>query len=364
MKNKASSRVLIAEDDYLVAAMVKRLLQEAGHEVVGEAADGHEALEKTAELHPDVVVMDIQMPEMDGIEAARRIQADCPTPVVILTAYETPELVAAASAAGVGAYLVKLPTSREFERAIAIAIARFDDMQELRRLNAELEARNEELDAFAHTVAHDLKNSVTPIMGFADVLLRNMDSMPEEQVRECLNYISLGGRKMWDVIDALLKLAEVRQTDVPVEPLDMGEVIANVQQRLAFALQSSQAELVLPARWPSALGYGAWVEEVWVNYIDNALKYGGRPPRVELGASDLRDGLVRFWVRDNGPGLSPEQQKHDLFAPFKRGERVHAAGSGLGLSIVRRIVEKLGGQVGLECPPGTGCTFWFTLPKW
>jgi signal transduction histidine kinase len=119
------------------------------------------------------------------------------------------------------------------------------------------------------------------------------------------------------------------------------------------------------------------VEEVWVNYLSNAIKYGGQPPRVELGSS-LQDpplagggptaqsapsetGWVRFWVRDNGLGLTPDEQGR-LFTLFTRLEQTRVKGHGLGLSIVRRIVDKLGGEVGVESEIGEGSTFWFTLP--
>jgi len=140
MNNQETVRVLIVEDDYLVSKMIEGLLEDIGYTVVGEAADGLEAVEMTQSLGPDVVLMDIKMPVMDGFEATRRIHETCPTPVVMLTAYDTPEMVEEASAAGAGAYVVKPPYGREMERAITIAMARFRDMMALRRLNAELQA--------------------------------------------------------------------------------------------------------------------------------------------------------------------------------------------------------------------------------
>ena len=102
--------------------------------------------------------------------------------------------------------------------------------------------------------------------------------------------------------------------------------------------------------------------EVWVNYISNALKYGGTPPHVELGATVRREnGQVRFWVRDDGPGIEPDEIAK-LFTPFQRLGEIPVQGYGLGLSIVRRIVERLDGQVGTESEIGRGSTFWFTLP--
>ncbi len=144
MSHQENVRVLIAENDYLVSKMIEGLLEKVGYTTVGVAADGLETVEMTRSLRPDIVLMDIKMPVMDGIEATRHIYESCPTPVVILSAYDMPELLERASMAGVGAYLVKPPNRREIERAIAIAMARFDDVMELRRLNAELQTINQE----------------------------------------------------------------------------------------------------------------------------------------------------------------------------------------------------------------------------
>jgi signal transduction histidine kinase len=300
---------------------------------------------------------------MDGIEAARRIRELCPTPVVVLTAYETPELVAQAGAAGVGAYLIKPPNAQELERAITIARTRFNDMMRLHRLNTELQARNDDLDTFAHTVAHDLQSPLGLIIGFAD-FLQGESELTEESV-EYLEAMIKNGRKMKNIISELQLLAGVRRADVTLKPLDMAEIVAESQQRLAYMIKEHQAEIILPEEpWPTALGYASWVEEVWVNYLSNGIKYGGRPPRLELGATARPDGMVRFWVRDNGPGLTLEEQNR-LFVPFTQLDQVRARGHGLGLSIVRRIIEKLGGQVGVESEavPGRGSIFSFTLPE-
>ena len=118
--------------------------------------------------------------------------------------------------------------------------------------------------------------------------------------------------------------------------------------------------------WPEAVGYAPWIEEVWVHYLSNALKYGGSPPQIELGAEPLinpRSGLaeVRFWVRDNGSGLSPEKQAL-LFACSEQPKNMRTGRRGLGLSIVKRITEKLAGRAGVESSPGNGSTFFFILP--
>ena len=244
----------------------------------------------------------------------------------------------------------------------AAAIANAQLFHALQQRTTQLQARNEELDAFAHTVAHDLKNPLTNIIGFAEALDKHCERMPAEELRGHLHRIAQNGRKMSRIIDELLLLAGVRKMEVKVEPLDMASIVSEAVQRLADMIEEGHAEIRLPDTWPAALGYAPWVEEVWVNYLSNAIKYGGRPPRIEMGATVQPDGMVRFWVRDNGPGLTPEAQAR-LFTPFTRLDQVRAEGHGLGLSIVRRIVTRLGGQVGVQSELGQGSTFTFTLKR-
>ncbi len=233
----------------------------------------------------------------------------------------------------------------------------------LRQYTLELDRRNQELDAFAHTVAHDLKSPVSAIIGFADYTIAVYDTMAPDIVLDSLRHITRSGHKLNHIIEALLLLSGVRQQQVSPQPLVMGSIVAETLQRLAPLIREYEARITLPeaSAWPVALGYGPWIEEVWVNYLSNALKYGGRPPRVELGSTAPVNGRARFWVRDNGPGLRPEDRDR-LFQPFARLGRVQVEGFGLGLSIVRSIVEKLGGEVGLTSEPGSGTVFFFSLP--
>ncbi len=238
--------------------------------------------------------------------------------------------------------------------------------RELERRNAELDARNAELDAFAHTVAHDLKNPLAVLVGFSTLLEARLERMPTEKVYANLARITQTGNKMTNIIDELLLLSSVRKVDeVEARPLDMAAIVKEARQRLADMTSRSQGTIVVPETWPIAVGYAPWVEEIWINYLSNALKYGGTPPHVELGATHSHDdpnASVRFWCRDNGPGLTEEEQAL-LFTQFTRLHEVRAEGHGLGLSIVRRIVEKLGGTAGVESELGHGCTFWFALPQ-
>jgi PAS domain S-box-containing protein len=239
----------------------------------------------------------------------------------------------------------------------------------LRQANIELLARNEELDAFGHTVAHDLKSALSLIYGHAKLLESDHATMTTEQVQRSTQTLGQMALKMDTIIEELMLLTGLRHAQVEMKPLEMNTIVAEAGLRLAGLIEHYHAEIICPPNWPVALGHGPWVEEVWVNYISNAIKYGGAPPRVELGADvwpvplgESGVGGIRFWVRDNGAGLAPEAQAR-LFTPFERLDQTRATGHGLGLSIVRRIVEKMGGQVSVESDgiAGRGCTFSFTL---
>lgn len=155
---EAPTRVLIADDESLAREKIRELLEKLGYIVAGEAADGEDALAMTRNLRPDLVLLDINMPGMAGLEAAKLIQERHPTPIIIMTAYQTPELLQNAADAGIGAYLVKPPDIRQIERAIPIALARFQDLTALRRINAELRA-----EILARQKAEDERNQLAHV---------------------------------------------------------------------------------------------------------------------------------------------------------------------------------------------------------
>lgn len=231
---------------------------------------------------------------------------------------------------------------------------------DLRRFATELQARNAELDAFAHTVAHDLKNPLTQVIGFAETLQEIYRTLEPQEVSQYLSYIAKSGRSMDATIDALLLLSSVLTVEeVETELLDMAAIVSETLETLAPMVEDYQAEVVLPDAWHVVRGYAPWIKVVWLNYLTNALKYGGEPPRLELG-SDVQAGMIRYWVCDNGPGLTEEEQAK-LFVPFSRLHESRAKGYGLGLSIVGRILDKLQGNAGVESEPGQGSCFYFAL---
>ena len=242
--------------------------------------------------------------------------------------------------------------------AIAIENARLID--KLHQRTIELEVQNQELDAFAYTVAHDLKTPLSGMVTTGNLLIEYTDQISEDEKQELLRRIVRNGMRMDNIIRELLLLASVRKEEIELRPVNMATVVDGVLERLDYMVKQYNAEVSLPDSWPVGIGYPPWVEEVWANYLSNALKYGGRPPHVLFGADRPNTEWVRFWIQDNGNGISPADQE-TLFVPFARLNQVSVQGQGLGLSIVQRIAEKLDGQVGVESKLGIGSRFWFTL---
>ncbi len=146
MSTNNSVRVLVVEDDFLVSKEISRAVKKIGHEIIAEVSTGEEAIEITCEQNPDVVLMDIQLPGIDGIRASEKIQTLCPTPVIILSAYDSQDLVQRAGDTGVGTYLTKPPKPLEIERAIVISMARHADLMICRELYEKLAEKNRELE--------------------------------------------------------------------------------------------------------------------------------------------------------------------------------------------------------------------------
>ena len=361
MNNDKRQNILVVDDTPENLRLLASILTEQGYRV-RPAPSGRHALATVKKELPDLILLDIKMPELDGYEVCGRLKADeqtCDVPIIFISALnEIFDKVTAFSVGGVD-YITKPFQVEEVIARVHTHLALQEMRQRLQQQNKQLQEQNKELNAFAHTVAHDLKNPLAQITGSLSLVQEYAPTL-EEDLREALQ-ISIGAsHKMRSIIDELLLLASIRKEAVQTAPLNMADIIKQALSRLQPMLDEYQPKLLIPDEWPLAQGHGPWIEEVWANYLSNGLKYGGHPPRLELDAAPQSDGMIRFWVRDNGPGLSLQAQAK-LFTEFTRLDQIRVQGYGLGLSIVRRIMDKLGGQVGLESEPGQGSLFYFTL---
>ena len=351
-------KILIIEDKPENISILFDFLEQYDYELL-VATDGESGLEVVKETIPDLILLDVMMPGINGFETCRRLKKQSELkdiPVIFMTALSELENKIAGFEAGGVDYVTKPFQQQELLRRIHTHLKIYD-------LQRELVQKNNELEAFSHTVAHDLKNPLNIIVNSTELVEMAYEAGDASKLNKYLTKIRNTAYKAADIIESLLLLAGTsRHKQLFIQPLDMRFVIAKVKERLDFILKDYPGgELKMPKQWPFISGYPAWVEEIWINYISNAFKYGGQPPVVELGMDEYED-FIRFWVRDNGPGLSQEEQAR-LFVPFTRLHTHRADGHGLGLSIVQSIVTKLGGKVGIESTLGQGSLFYFTLPR-
>ncbi len=221
-----------------------------------------------------------------------------------------------------------------------------------------------DLDAYASNVAHDLKNPIGVISAYSSLLVSDLEGQISAEDFKLLKRIETTADTMERIVNALLSLAKLRREHIRAQAVDMNAIVSAAEQRLQPMIDKFAAHLTVDRSLPPALGHAIWLEEVWTNYLSNAIKYGGSPPEISIGATILDETTVRYWVRDNGSGVPPELQSK-LFARFERLGQQRFIGHGLGLSIVREVVEKLGGTVGVisQGEVGKGAIFFFTLPR-
>ncbi len=250
-----------------------------------------------------------------------------------------------------GAFLAVILASRRQRGALARQRA------ELEAVNAELRTANEDLEQFAYVASHDLGEPLRTIAGFAELLQQRAAKRLSDTDREYVDHIAAGAARARTLIDDLLAYARSGGSDLRVEPVDCGLVAADVVRDLHA---SDRVELgVLPV----VAADRVLLSQVLQNLIANGLKFtaGGAPGRVDVGAVRLDDGW-RFDVRDHGIGISPEHAEA-VFGMFRRlNGQDEFAGTGMGLAICRRIVERHGGRIWVTAAPQGGSIFSFTLP--
>jgi PAS domain S-box-containing protein len=242
-----------------------------------------------------------------------------------------------------------------------------DELKETnKKLMAEIETREkliDDLDSFAHTVAHDLKNTLGTIVSASEILEEAVNIGNEKHAAQLASLIKKSAGKSIRITQELLIFARSSHMEIEKNDLDMKSVFEEAAGQLNGLIEKEKAEIQLPESWLPAIGYAPWVEEVWVNYLSNAIKYGGAPPKIKVGSERLKNNTIKYWIKDNGKGLTVEEQSQ-LFQKYTRLAPEEAEGHGLGLTIVKRIINKLGGNVGVESKekPKEGSIFYFTLP--
>lgn len=372
MNKMNSTNILIAEDDFLVSEEISRTAKKIGYNIVGVAANGEIAIKKVKELLPDVVLMDIKMPKMNGIEAAKTIQDQCPTPIVMLTAHESMDMVNDAKDAGVGAYLTKPPRADEIERAVTIAIARQSDLIRTRKLLKQLQASEENLrsvnaqkDRLFSIIAHDLKNPFNSLIGFSSFLLAEYDDISEEEKKQYIEYIEKSSKESFQLLENLLNWANTQTglTKVNKSIFNIRETVErSISIHEGMALNKNiQIETIKDDIEIYADKY--MIETVIRNLISNAIKFTPEFGHVKISYKQAGD-MCEISVEDSGIGMTEETINSLFMIGIKNSLRgtKDEKGSGIGLYLCQEFVDLNDGKISIDSEFGKGTTFNIAIP--
>jgi signal transduction histidine kinase len=376
-------RVLVVEDNADLRSYLRSLLEPRF--AVELAVDGLDGLERARGAPPSLVLTDVMMPKLDGFALCERLKFDPLTaavPVIMLTAraelgeklrglelgaddyvlkpFNPKELLARVSAQ------VNLHRMQRQLQTYATELERLVDEQvgAIRRQNQTLEEAQKEMEDFLFIASHDLQSPLVTIAGYTHLLQARTAAAMGPVEQRAAERIQLAVKAMQALTESLLTLARARRREPEASRLDLRELVRQVSGELGARLDEVQAEVTTTDLPASFLGDRTQIAQILRNLVGNAVKYRdeSRPLRIEIGCRDEGDANVLF-VRDNGVGID-RAYHHLIFRPLSRLEQVkEVGGTGMGLYIVRKIAEALGGRAWVESEPGAGSNFCVLLPK-
>lgn len=362
----AAEKILVVEDERVVARDIEKRLKKLGYVVSASVASGEAALEKVAECRPDLVLMDIRLKgQLDGIEAAEQIRADFGTPVIYLTAYADEATLQRAKVTEPFGYIVKPFDERDLQVAIEIALRRRLSEMAI-RVALEKEKELSELKSrFWSMAAHELRSPMTSILSCAQLLEQENHRLTEERRREFLYMIQQSVRSMDQLLNDLLAVGRVEGGSLRFEPapLDLEEFCRGLVEEIQFSAGVNHS-ITFRSQGPceDACLDPKLLRHILTNLISNAVKYSHPGSPIYFDLSCMAEEIT-LQVRDTGIGIPPDTQKH-LFEPFQRAGNVgNIPGTGLGLTMVKRCLDLHNGQIAIESEEGVGTSITVKLPQ-
>ncbi len=387
----SKGQILIVEDEGITALHIRNTLEGLGYDVVGISSYGEDAINKAAEVRPDLVLMDIILKGIvDGIDAAEKIRSILNIPVIYLTAHADEGTLQRAKLTEPFGYIVKPFSERDLSISIEFALYRSrmeadrhrlisqlrENLSEreaaeerisalneqMKRHIDELAAANGELEAFNYSVSHDLRVPLRLIKSYAEMLTDDHAGGLDEEGGRLLTSIRSHALKMDELINALITLAQVGRQELHISLLDMERLARTAFDELAATLPDREVRFAVHPL-PQAGGDLPLIRQVLSNLLRNALKFtrNRKIAKIEVGGR-AEDFEIVYFVKDNGAGFDT-QFSDRLFRAFQRlHTQKEFEGTGIGLSIVQRIIARHGGRVWAEGRPDEEATFYFSLP--
>lgn len=354
-----NTKIMIVEDELIAAESLSLDLKKLGYEVVAIVTSGEKAIKKAAETNPNLILMDIMLRgEMDGISTAQKIKENFNIPIIYLTAYADINTLERAKKTQAYGYLVKPYKLVDITTTIAIALSKFEEDAKIQANLAQQKNLNTMKTKALATASHDLRNPLTNILGYTELLRDYGDKISEDKKQKYFDFIKSAVLEMNDSLEDLLLIskAEEGKLDLYNEELDVVNFIHNLVEE--YVLISKIHTINWLCEQSSYIGCldRKILRHIVNNLLSNAIKYSpnGGDINVEL---ICEENQITFSVEDHGIGI-PNEHKDKLFQVFERANNVGSIkGNGLGLSIVNKAVELHQGTIKVESEEGKGSKF-------
>jgi signal transduction histidine kinase len=390
--NEPKVNILIVDDDAPTLLALEATLAGLGQNVI-KASSGREALRQVLAHDFAVILLDVQMPDLNGFDTAgviRERERSRHIPIIFLTGQvRTDEMIFRGYSSGAVDYLTK-PITPEILRAkvevfVELALGRLklqEEVEERKRfaaeifkLNVELEQKNRELvertaslqdtiselDSYSYSISHDMRAPLRAMKGYADILLEECRPQLAAEHQSYLHRISSGAQRLDHLIQDVLSYSWLSRSKFKLAATDVDRLTREIIEQYP-GMRPPHADVQVEGTLPPVWANEAMLTQCISNLLGNAIKFveTGRLPRVRIRAERL-GADARIWFEDNGIGIDPRDQER-IFGIFIQVHPSHAyQGTGIGLSIVRRAIDKMGGKVGLESELGQGSRFWIQL---
>ena len=362
-------RLLIVEDSENDTLLVVRELEREGYDVAVERVETEEGLRAAlGGSRWDLVVADYSMPRFSGTRAFRVIkELGLDLPFILVSGTVGEENAVEAMKLGVHDYIMKgnlkrlVPAVERELREVVVRQERKRAQEALAKKVEQLARSNAELERFAHVASHDLKEPLRMVAAYTQLLARRYRGKLDQEADEMIQFAVEGANRVYELIDALLAFSRIDQAWKGLVTVDMEGALARALDDLRLPIQETGA-IITNDPLPAALADRIQMEQLLQNLIGNAIKFRGPSPPMIHASAEPRGAEWVFSIRDNGIGIDPRYSER-VFIIFQRlHERERYPGTGIGLAISKKIVERHGGRIWVESRAGQRATFYFTIP--
>jgi len=377
-KDYLRSKILIVDDEPGNVILLEQMMIQEGYNCLYSTSDSTQCIDMFAEVQPDLVLLDLNMPRMDGFEVMAKLKEIDPksmVPILVLTALTDEKTKLHALRSGAKDFL-----NKPFE--LTEASLRIKNLLEMRLLHqkvqmhnqileeqvqirtAELERSTEELTNFAYIASHDLQEPLRKIITFGDRLVEKFDSALNDTGKDYIVRMQKSALRMKGLIDDLLHFSRVTMRSAPFQEINLNEVISEVLSDLEVQIERTKGRVEVDTL-PSIEGGKFQMRQLFQNLISNGLKYHSDEvaPVIKIKYAGFENDFEEIYIEDNGKGFD-EKHLDRIFRPF---ERLHGhneyGGTGMGLAICHKIVVHHRGEITAKSQPNQGATFIVRLPS-